>query len=597
MNRDPLDILHVVFGHPAFRGIQQEVVEDVIAGRDALVVMPTGAGKSICYQVPALSRPGCGIVVSPLIALMDDQVRALSMAGVRAAALHSGAADGMEIQQRFRDGDLDLLYVAPERAALTGFQSMAQRAQVSLLAIDEAHCVSQWGHDFRPEYRQLRGLADCLPGVPRVALTATADENTRADIADQLGIAHALIRVAGFDRPNIRYRIAERVSAQQQLAEVIAAHKGSAGIVYCPTRDATDRVAESLRAAGHNALAYHAGMDAPSRARNQRLWQEADDGLMVATVAFGMGIDKPDVRYVVHLGLPKSIEAYYQETGRAGRDGLPAEAVMLYAAQDIVRQRQFITDGGADADRKAHEMAQLKVLVQFAEGVGCRRHTLLSHFGETPPPACGNCDNCLHPPQATDVTEHARKLLSAAYRTGQSFGIGHLARVLRGQSDERIARLGHQNSSVFGIGNDIALAQWQRLGARLEAEGALHRDPEHGGLSLTEMARPILRGEASVSMRAESWQPRRRERPARAGNDRAALALDAAAESLFERLRQWRREEAQRASVPPYVIFHDTVLADIARHRPQTEQALARINGVGAAKLERYAEAILAHMR
>ena len=597
MNRDPQEILHDVFGHAAFRGIQREVVDDVMAGRDAFVVMPTGAGKSICYQVPALARPGCGIVVSPLIALMDDQVRALSIAGVRAAALHSGATDGVGIQQRFRDGDLDLLYVAPERAALPGFVAMAERARVSLLAIDEAHCVSQWGHDFRPDYRQLRSLADRLPGVPRIALTATADADTRADIAGQLGIDPALIRVAGFDRPNIRYRIAERVNAGPQTMDVIAAHRGSAGIVYCPTRDSTDRVAATLQAAGLNARAYHAGMDAAARAANQRHWQEADDGIMVATVAFGMGIDKPDVRYVIHLGLPKSIESYYQETGRAGRDGLPSEAVMLHAAQDIVRQRQFIADSGADEARKAHERRQLAALAQFADGVACRRHTLLSHFGETPPPSCGNCDNCLEPPSAIDVTEQARKLLSAAFRTGQSFGIAHLAKVLRGQNDERIDRLGHGNTSVFGIGADVSVTQWQRLGARLEADGVLSRDPEHGGLALTESARPILRGETPVTMRTESWEPRRRGRQPRRSTDREALALDPAADSLFEQLRQWRREEARAADVPPYVVFHDTVLAEIARCRPTSRDALSRINGVGAAKLERYAQAILALTR
>jgi ATP-dependent DNA helicase RecQ len=591
MFRDPLDALTRVFGFEGFRGVQAEVVDDVVAGRDVVLVMPTGAGKSICYQVPALVRPGCGLVVSPLIALMEDQVRALRLAGVRAAALNSQTPDPTAVSDAFARGALDLLYVAPERANLDSFRRLAAAAKIAVLAIDEAHCVSQWGHDFRPEYRRLRTLADALPGVPRIALTATADAATRADIAAQLGIAPDRIRVAGFDRPNIRYEVAARRDVAGQLAQFLGGNPG-AGILYCPTRAEAEAAAERAAAAGRRALVYHAGLEAGARQANQRAFQESDDAVMAATIAFGMGIDKPDIRFVVHLGLPKSIEAYYQETGRAGRDGEPAVARMLWGAQDIRRARQWIEDSEAGEARKAHQRAQLERLVAFAETLGCRRQPLLRHFGEPDPPRCGNCDNCLAAPETRDVTDAARMLLSAVYRTGQSFGLQHVTRVLRGIADDKVTRFGHDGLALFGIGREMAEAQWLRLGRRLEADGLLVRDGGHRGLSLGPRARAVLKGEAPVAMRVEDWEPRRADR-----SRRAAVPVhepDRPDAALFEALRAWRREQAAVDSVPAYVILHDSTLKAIAQFRPADSAALAAVPGIGAAKLDRFGAAILA---
>jgi ATP-dependent DNA helicase RecQ len=502
MDADPDEILRTIFGFAAFRGVQERAVADVVAGRDLLLVMPTGAGKSLCYQVPALVRPGCAIVVSPLLALMAEQVQALKALGVRAEALNSQTTDPGRVVRALREGRLNLLFVAPERAATESFARTIAGVAVALLAIDEAHCVSEWGHDFRPDYRRLRALADLLPGVPRLALTATADAATRADICAELGIAPDRTIVAGFDRPNIRYEAREKRRPADQLLAFVGRHRHQAGIVYCQTRSETERIAQTLVAAGVRAYPYHAGLDPDIRDRHQRLFRTADDAVMVATIAFGMGIDKPDVRFVAHMGVPKSIEAYYQETGRAGRDGLPAVAHMLWGPEDFARQRQRIDAGGADEARKAHEHAQVSRMLAFAETAGCRRVPLLMHFGEPEPPPCGNCDNCLDPPPLRDVSEAARKLLSAIYRTGQRFGMAHVVRVLRGAGDARLRALGHHHLSVFGIGADMAEAQWLRLGARLEAEGVLVRDPEYRGLRLTEKARPILRGETAVKTKA-----------------------------------------------------------------------------------------------
>ena len=594
MLRSPHEILHSVFGFPAFRGIQEAVVEDVCAGRDVVLIMPTGAGKSICYQIPALARPGCGVVVSPLIALMADQVRALKLAGVRAAALNSQTLDAGDVMRDFRSGALDLLYVAPERANTEGFHRLLGEARVAVLAIDEAHCVSQWGHDFRPDYRRLRGLAELLPGVPRIALTATADAATQGDICDQLGIAHDRLRVAGFDRPNIRYEVAQKRAGDGQLLGLVKSHAGEAGIVYCQTRAETERTAAMLAASGTRARPYHAGLSADERARNQRNFQESDDMVMAATIAFGMGIDKPDIRFVAHLGLPKSIEAYYQETGRAGRDGEPATAHMLWGAGDVVRARQRIDEGEADAARKHHEHRMLDRLVGFAETLGCRRIPLLTHFGEPEPAPCGNCDNCLNAPSTHDVTEPARKLLSAVYRTGQMFGLAHVAKVLRGSEDAKVSKHDHNRLSVFGIGGDLAETQWMRLGRKLEADGALSRDPEHGGLRLGPAARQILKGEAAVVVRQDDWEPRR-ERRARGGAP--AVAVAGPDEALFEALRAWRRAQAAEDEVPAYVILHDSALREIAARRPGSKAALAGVPGVGAAKLERYGAQIVAVVR
>ncbi len=580
--RSPEQVLHEVFGFPAFRGLQEGIVRDVCAGRDALAIMPTGAGKSLCYQVPALVRPGTAIVVSPLIALMADQVRSLRAYGVRAAALNSASDDAETTTAAFRAGELDLLFVAPERAALPGFQAMVQRAEVSLVAIDEAHCVSQWGHDFRPEYRQLRAFCDALPGVPRIALTATADRTTRADILDQLGIAADRMVVAGFDRPNIRYEVTAKTDGPRQLAAFLATQRGRSGIVYAPTRAITERVAEQLAKSGIPALPYHAGLDAGVRAHNQRVFVEREDQVMVATVAFGMGIDKPDVRFVAHLGLPKSIEAYYQETGRAGRDGDPAVAHLLYGADDIARARQFIAAGAPD--RRAPDTARLNALIAFCETSQCRRIPLLTYFGDPAPPPCGNCDTCLSPPVLADATEAARKLLSAVYRTGQRFGVGHLVDVLRGNSGEKVTKFGHEALSVFGIGRDLPQARWQALARQLEASEALVRG-EHGGLELGPAARPILKGEASVALRETAATPVR-DRRARGGGDGGD-------DPLFEALRKVRRELAAASGVPPYVVFHDATLRAMAAERPRSLADLGQVSGVGARKLEAYGEAFL----
>ena len=484
-----------------------------------------------------------------------------------------------------RDGDLDLLFVAPERVSQPGFQAMVRRVEIALVAIDEAHCVSQWGHDFRPEYRQLRAFCDQLPGVPRVALTATADKTTRLDILDQLGIAAGRMVIAGFDRPNIRYEVAAKTSAMRQLTTFLDAHRGECGIVYAPTRAITDRVADTLARAGVGALPYHAGLDPRVRSRNQEAFVASDGMVMVATVAFGMGIDKPDVRFVAHLGLPKSIEAYYQETGRAGRDGDPAVAHLLYGAEDIARARQFIAANDANAERKAAETARLNALIAFCETTTCRRVPLLTYFGEPAPPPCGNCDTCLNPPAMADATEAARKLLSAVYRTGQRFGVGHLVDVLRGNAGEKVRKFGHDSLSVFGIGRDVPQANWQALARQLEASEALVRDPEHGGLILGPAARPILKGEIEVALReASAASPRGRDR-----RDRTAGPDD----PVFEALRRVRRDLAAASGVPPYVVFHDATLRAMAAERPATLSDLGRVSGVGARKLEAYGAAFL----
>ena len=573
-------ILRETFGFPAFRGVQQQVVDRVMAGEHALAVMPTGAGKSLCYQVPALARPGTGLVISPLIALMHDQVRSASAFGMRAAALTSADADREETVARFRAGELDLLYVAPERATGGSFLNLLRSTPLSLIAIDEAHCVSEWGHDFRPDYRLLRPLLDAFPDVPRLALTATADERTRADILTQLGIPADGLILAGFDRPNIRYAAAPRKGGGRQIADVIARRRG-AGIVYAPTRAATEKLAADLARTGRPTRAYHAGLDASVRAANQEAFVRSEDMVMVATVAFGMGIDKPDVRFVVHAALPKSVEAYYQETGRAGRDGDPATAHLFWAADDFRKARERI--GEVEEARRDGERARLAALSELVETPRCRRALLLRHFGETPPERCGNCDNCLEAPPVADATGVARKLLSAAFRTGQRFGVGHLEKVLTGASDERLTGLGHDRLSVFGILTDEEMPLLRPVARALQSRGVLI-PTEHGGLMLSPAARPILRGEVEVQVVIPP--PTKRERRRRDGAEHEA-------DPLFEALRATRRDLATEAGVPPYVIFHDAVLRDIAAQRPRTRSALANISGVGTAKLDRYGAAFL----
>jgi ATP-dependent DNA helicase RecQ len=587
LSPDPEAILHSVFGFPSFRGHQREIVEDVCAGRDVLAIMPTGAGKSLCYQVPALVRPGCALVISPLIALMQDQVRAMTAYGVRAAALNSQSLDSGATIAALHNGELDLLYVAPERAATPGFQQLISRIDVALIAIDEAHCVSQWGHDFRPEYRKLRGGCDLLPGVPRIGLTATADEATRADILEQLGIAPDRMVVAGFDRPNIRYEVAAKIDERKQLDALIDSQRGNSGIIYAQTKDKTDRIAAHLAARGVNALPYHAGLDGNVRAHHQERFVREEAVVMVATIAFGMGIDKPDVRFVGHLGLPKSIEAYYQETGRAGRDGDPAVAHLIYGADDIARQRSFIDGSDASDDRKAFEHGRLGALIGFAEATACRRIDLLRYFGEPSPPPCGNCDNCLSPPKLRDARVAGQMLLSAVQRTGQMFGLTHLIDVLRGANAEKIRKLRHDTLSVFGIGKDFAKPEWEALARQLLAADALARN-EHGGLVFGPAARTYLRGEAEIAIREMAPVVRARSN---------SIATPAADTPLFDALRGVRRQLASAAGVPPYVIFHDATLRAMAAERPKTPDALARISGVGARKLEAYGDAFLAVLR
>ncbi|MDQ8757131.1 DNA helicase RecQ [Sphingosinicella sp. LHD-64] len=577
----PHDILHRVFGFQDFRGVQEEVIGRVMVGRHTLAVMPTGAGKSLCYQVPALARAGTALVISPLIALMHDQIRAAEGFGIRAAALTSADNNRAETIERLKQGALDLLYVAPERATGAGFRELIARLPLALIAIDEAHCVSEWGHDFRPDYRLLLPLLDSFPEVPRLALTATADKRTRADILRQLGIPDDGLIVAGFDRPNIRYHVRPRDGVTGQLRTLLGQQPGP-GIVYAPSRDKTERIAEQLGADGRPVLPYHAGLEPPVRARNQAAFVQSEEMVMAATIAFGMGIDKPDVRFVAHAGLPKSIEAYYQETGRAGRDGEPAEAWLFWGAEDFARARRRI-ETEVEEGRRAGERDRLNALAAFVETAGCRRAILLRHFGEDPPERCGNCDNCLEPPQAVDATTTAQKLLSAAFRTEMRFGLGHLTDVLAGKETDKVHNFGHHRLSVFGIADSEELALVKPVARALLARDALRAD-EFGGLSFGPGAKPILKGEARLEI---VLPPKRTTRRTRKG------AQDYPHDPLFEALRARRRELAQEASVPPYVIFHDSTLREMAELKPTTLHTLANVSGVGAAKLERYGAAFV----
>jgi ATP-dependent DNA helicase RecQ len=577
---DPISILRDTFGFHDFRGVQRQVVDRVMAGEHSLAVMPTGAGKSLCYQVPALAREGTALVISPLIALMHDQIRSAEGFGIKAAALTSADDNREETVARLRRGELDLLYVAPERASGEGFQNLLGRVPLALIAIDEAHCVSEWGHDFRPDYRLLRPLLDRFPEVPRLALTATADRQTRADVLVQLGIPEEGLVLAGFDRPNIRYHIRPRDGISAQLKALLAEQSGP-GIVYATSRDATERLAEQLGGAGRTVLPYHAGLEPRVRARNQAAFVASEDMVMVATIAFGMGIDKPDVRFVAHAGLPKSIEAYYQETGRAGRDGDPAEAHLLWGAEDFSRARRRI-ETEVPEDRRAGERQRLNALASLVETAGCRRALLLRHFGEHPPERCGNCDNCLSPPGAVDATEVARKLLSAAFRTEMRFGIGHLSDVLAGKDTDKIHNFGHHRLSVFGIANEEEMALVKPVARALLARDALRAD-EYGGLSFGPAARALLKGEETL----ELVLPPKRQRRARKER------YNGPEDPLFEALRARRRDLAKEAGVPPYVIFHDSTLREMAELKPTSRAALSRISGVGEAKLERYGDAFI----
>ena len=597
-------ILQDVFGYDSFRGPQQAIVEHVTAGGDALVLMPTGGGKSLCYQIPAIVRQqqglGCSIVVSPLIALMHDQVGALHEAGVDAAFLNSSQSyeQAQEVEWRLQSGQITLLYVAPERLVTPRFlgllDALYAQGQLALFAIDEAHCVSQWGHDFRPEYRQLALLHERYAGVPRIALTATADDLTRADMVQGLHLQNAQQFISSFDRPNIRYRIVEKKDAFAQLQRFIQhEHAGDAGVVYAQSRRRVEELAEKLQQSGIHALPYHAGLPPEVRAGNQHRFLREEGVVMVATIAFGMGIDKPDVRFVAHVGLPKSIEAYYQETGRAGRDGEPAVAHLIYGADDIARQRSFIDGSDANEERKRFEHGRLGALVHFAETSKCRRIDLLRYFGEDATQACGNCDNCLNPPVLKDARVAAQMLLSAVQRTGQMFGLGHLVDVLRGSGAEKIRKFGHDQLSVFGIGKDVEKPDWEALARQLLAADALARN-EHGGLVFGPNARTYLRGEVEVQVRAETAAPRARSSRS---SSPAAAAVAPADAALFDALRALRRTLAVEAGLPPYVIFHDSTLRAMAEVRPTTLSALGEISGVGARKLEAYGAAFLAVLR
>jgi ATP-dependent DNA helicase RecQ len=585
-------VLRDVFGYDAFRDRQQAIIEHLLAGGDALVLMPTGGGKSLCYQIPALLRDGTAVVVSPLIALMQDQVEALRQLGVAAAFLNSSldAPAQNDVERRFLRGGLKLLYVAPERLLTGRFLDVLERARVSLFAIDEAHCVSQWGHDFRPEYRELTVLHERFPDTPRIALTATADAPTRREIVERLALDHARQFISSFDRPNIRYRVAQRDQPRAQLKALLAGHRGESGIVYCLSRRKTEDTAAWLCQQGIEALPYHAGLDAATRTANQQRFLREDGIVVCATIAFGMGIDKPDVRFVAHMDLPKSLEGYYQETGRAGRDGLPADAWMIYGLSDLVTLAQFIQQSDADEARKRLERAKLDALLAFAESTRCRRQQLLAYFGETLERPCGNCDNCLDPPPTWDATEAAQKALSCVYRTGQRFGVGYLIDVLLGKDNERIQAQRHEHLSVHGIGTELDARQWRGVFRQLVARGLLSPDIEgYGTLHLTAAAHPVLRGQEIVHLRREPDRAQRRaNRRADASGNRRSLDIAPHEEPLWNALRDMRAKLAKEQGVPAYVIFHDATLYAMLRERPKDRKALATISGVGALKLERY---------
>jgi len=594
MDDQPLKILHSVFGYERFRAPQAEVIGTLMAGRDALVLMPTGGGKSLCFQIPAIARAGTGVVVSPLIALMQDQVAALTQAGVRAAFLNStlDASQACAIEAQLLRGELDLLYVAPERLMLERtLDLLASLPKLALFAIDEAHCVSQWGHDFRPEYMQLSVLHQRFPEVPRIALTATADEPTRREIITRLKLEDARVFISSFDRPNIRYRIGQAgngPSARDRLLRFIRdEHANDAGIVYCLSRKRVDEIAAWLAAQGLTALPYHAGLAAETRAANQSRFLNEEGVIIVATIAFGMGIDKPNVRFVAHLNLPKSVEAYYQETGRAGRDGLPADAWMIYGLQDVITLRQMLEAGDSDDAHKRVERHKLDAMLGLCELTACRRQALLTYFGETLSQACGNCDTCLEPPEAWDATVPAQKALSCVHRTGQRFGVNYLIDVLLGKDDDRIRRFGHDRLTTCGIGKELGQQEWRGVFRQLISRGLLAVDLEgHGGLRLTDLSRPVLRGEERLWLRREAKPEKaKKTKTARAARSPFTQESD---QRLWEALRACRLELARKQAVPPYVVFHDSTLAEMVERRPRTLNDLAHISGVGERKLAAY---------
>ncbi len=600
-------ILRTVFGYDTFRGSQEEIIEHLIDGGNSLVLMPTGGGKSLCYQIPAMVRPGTGVVVSPLIALMQDQVVSLKLQGVKAAHLNSSLslAEVQEVEYQLVRGELDLVYMAPERLLQSGTLELLDRCQLSLLAIDEAHCISRWGHDFRPEYLQLDTLRKRWPDLPMLACTATADERTQQEIISKLDLSAGRTFITGFDRPNIRYRVTSKTNERKQILDfILSEHENDSGIVYCLSRKRTEKFAEFLSSRGLKALPYHAGLPAQVRQRNQERFLNEDGLIMVATIAFGMGIDKPDVRFVAHLDLPKSIEAYYQETGRAGRDGLPANAWMAYGMQDVILHSRFAENSDADEQHKRSERQKLDTMLGYCETVTCRRQLLLEYFGETLPEPCGNCDTCLEPVETFDGTEAAQKLLSCVARTGQRFGALYIIDVLRGSENERILRFGHDQLSTYGIGKEFDAWQWRSILRQLVTRGLLAVDLEgYGGLNLTSAAQSVLRGEEILLLRSETAVASRTKKIKKKSASAAALlgstedGSGKANQELFENLRELRRTLAAEQKVPPYVIFHDKTLAAMALYRPQNNAEFLQISGVGEAKLTKYGERFLAAIR
>eukprot|EP00903_Cladosiphon_okamuranus_P005205 g5203.t1 len=594
--RDPEQVLHEVFGYESFRPLQGDIIREVSEGRDALVLMPTGGGKSLCYQVPALVRSGTAIVISPLIALMQDQVAALKELGVRAAFLNSTMdfEQARATEYALMTGELDLLYCAPERLIQPRTIELLHDASISLFAIDEAHCVSQWGHDFRSDYLQLSMLAEQFPGVPRIALTATADERTRKEIAERLSLTGARHFVSGFDRPNIQYRIAPKTNANKQLLDFIKAeHEGDCGIVYCLSRNKVDATAKTLAQKGYTALPYHAGLSSEQRAHHQERFLREDGVIIVATIAFGMGIDKPDVRFVAHLDLPKSLEAYYQETGRAGRDGKPSTAWMVYGLQDVIKLRQMLESSQGNDHFKRVERQKLDAMLGLCEVTSCRRQVLLRYFGDELERPCGNCDTCLNPPETWDGTVAVQKALSCVFRTGQRFGVTYLIDVLRGSENERILQAGHHQVSTYGIGTELSANEWKSVFRQLVANGYLRADPEgYGALQLTEECRPLLKGRQTIELRKDPVVKKAAGR-ASSGRSSAPVKDQITDQAGWDALRACRKELADKQGVPPYVIFHDTTLFGMLERKPRTLEELAEVSGVGAAKLEKYGEIFL----
>ncbi|MFZ6640890.1 DNA helicase RecQ [Undibacterium sp. TC4M20W] len=591
-----LHVLQTVFGYPAFRSQQGQIVEHVVNGGDALVLMPTGGGKSLCYQIPALLRSGVGIVVSPLIALMQDQVDALAEVGVRAAFLNSTQSfdEILAVEKKMREGDIDLVYIAPERLLTQRCLELLQVVNIALFAIDEAHCVSQWGHDFRPEYIKLSALHERFPNVPRIALTATADQQTRDEIIHRLQLENAMQFVSSFDRPNIRYQIVEKANGRKQLLDFITAqHSGDAGIVYCLSRKKVEETAEFLNENGINSLPYHAGMELTDRSRNQARFLREDGIVMCATIAFGMGIDKPDVRFVAHLDLPKSIEGYYQETGRAGRDGASANAWMAYGLQDVVQQRRMIDESEANETFKRVQSVKLEAMLALCETLNCRRTHILEYFGQAAQP-CGNCDTCISPPSSFDGSVAAQKILSTVYRVDQRFAAGHVIDILRGIDTERVQQWRHEKLSTYGIGSDKSEAEWRALLRQLIALGLVAVDYEnYSSLKLTEASRAVLRGEIKVQLRQYKKAEKAVKHKRQSAKDFAESDLDSTAQTVFDKLRWWRVETARTHNVPAYVIFPDATLREIARQQPATLPALRAISGVGDKKLESYGKEII----